>query len=81
MSVRIIPKNAETAKALLDAAATAGQSPKVVVATSDAYVVPDEVADIYHHGGVKPPAEAEAEEPKPRKAATSSRRRKSAEKE
>lgn len=78
MSQTIIPKDAETARALLQAAEVAGLDPMVVESTFDGFVVPDEVADIFHHGGVKPEPKKAA--PK-KKAATSSRSRTSATKE
>jgi ornithine carbamoyltransferase len=45
--VFIGPKNKEVASKLLAAAAEAGLSPKVVVAKTDGFEVPQEVVDIF----------------------------------
>lgn len=74
MSVEIIPKDQPTAQALLEAAEVAGLPADVVRTTDNGFSVPDEVADIFHHGGQKPKTST-------KKAAAPRRSRKSAEKE
>jgi hypothetical protein len=68
----IFPLDQPTAQALLEAADVAGHPAWVVQATADGFVVPDDVADIFHHGGVRPDQ---------KKAAPRSRSRKPVEKE
>lgn len=72
MTVEIVPKDTPTAQALLEAATVAGLPVDVIRTTDNGFVVPDEVADIFHHGGQKPAD---------KKAAPRSRSRKSTEKE
>lgn len=65
MSQVIIPLDQPTAQALLEAAEAAGQPTWVVQTTADGFVVPDDVADIFHHGGVAPKKKAAPRSRKP----------------